>query len=123
LTISALANRSVLQRILLGLGIGALLGFMQVQFGLGILFLIGLCGAAAILTVGLGLARFPIALAIWAGQYAVIWLRVVAPSRRFDQMGAMPSIINDIVIFMPTLATLAGTYLGLALERSRKPAP
>jgi hypothetical protein len=123
LTINALATRRVLQRVLLGLGFGALLALVQVQWNLGFVFLVALCAAAAILPFGLGLGRFPVALAVWVGQYSVIWLRVVAPSKRADQTGAIPYILNGIIIFMPTVAVVAGAFFGLMLERNRRSAP
>jgi len=123
LTINALTLRRVLQRVLLGLGFGALLATVHLRWNLGILFLVGLCGAAAFFPTGLGLARFPVAVAIWAGQYLVFWLHVIAPTKVVDEMAGILYIINGIAIFMPAVAILTGTYIGIVLDRGRRPAP
>ena len=123
MTIHAFASRRVLQGVLLCLGVGALLGAANLLWNLGIPFLVVLCAAAAILPTALGLARLPVALAIWAGQYLVFWLRVVAPSKSVDQMSGMLYVINAMAIFMPAFAVLTGAYIGIVLDRNRRTAP
>ncbi len=120
MSIDGLFVRRALPRALLGLALGALLGLAHVQFGLGLVFLVGLSALSAILPIGLGLARFPIALAIWLGQYSVFWLRVMAPARSNFENAGILYIINGIQVYMPAIAILSGTYLGMLVEKNRR---
>jgi hypothetical protein len=99
-----------------------LLGIANLLWNLGIPFLVALCASAAIFPAALGMARLPVALAIWAGQYLVFWLRVVAPTKSVDPMSGMLYLINAMAIFMPAFAVLTGAYIGIVLDRNRRAA-
>lgn len=103
----------------MGLALGMLIAVAHLRWNLGILYLLGLCLAAAVLPLGLRAARLPVAFAVWLGQYSMFWWHVIAPARPRDEMVGILYIINGIAIFMPAVAVLTGTYLALVLDRNR----
>jgi len=107
-------------RTLLGFGVGALLAFVNQRWGLGLLFLGGLCVAALFCSRGMGFARFLVAVAIWLGQYSVFWLRIIAPFEPSAEAVHAVSLLQGLMIFLPAIAIFTGTYLGLLVDRYRR---